>query len=151
MLDKKEQFGEEQFIEAIRRLEGFEKLGGNPKLAKYFKEHKLYYSYLTFGQTMGCIDTITYDEAYAKRIEKFQKENPDKLVYHVIESKTAYGTMLSILYVGEDKEEWCTERLTDTPMGYCMFSYVVNLDNEKRSEYGDIFVTVDNGAIIRIA
>ena len=59
-----------------------------------------------------------------------------------------FGKMLSLLFVSEDhnEEDWSIER----PQKDFVQAYVYNLD-EEFGEIGDIFLTSDNGALIRKA
>ena len=94
MADKK------QAQEAIARINTLvRQCGLNPKIAKYSNEGKIYYSYLTAGGLMGSIDTITYDPKYAEAVRQFESLFRGSKVYHAIETKTGFGTMLSLLYV----------------------------------------------------
>lgn len=135
--------------EAINRIKALiEKCKLNPNVLKYFKEDKVYYSYLTAGGFMGSIDTISYDKNYEKAVKDFETKHPDYIVYHAIESITLYGKLLSLLYVGDDNEEWETERLDNNNI---IMSYVFNLDNPKLSEFE--YITIDSfmesGALVR--
>ena len=134
---------EKMFTEALKRLTDLEKqFGLRPNIYKYFKEGKLYYSYLVLGIS-GCIDTINSDVRYAKIVEEFE-EKYGHLVYHVIEA----GNMIALLYVGCDEEEWETEVLLDKQY---LASYVYNLDNPQLSEFGDIVVSSSDGVLVRVA
>lgn len=135
--------------EAISRIETFiEKCNLNPKVLKYFKEGKIYYSYLTAGGFLGSIDTISYDKAYEQAVKKFKIEHQDSLVYHVIETITLSGKFLSLLYVSNEKKDWESERLQSDN---AIMAYVLNLDNPELSEFG--YITVDrfgeSGALVR--
>lgn len=71
--------------EAVKRLEELTKtfnLRPN-NILKYFKEDKIYYSYVTCKGLLGTIDTINYDKRYAEVVDRFEEEY-DCLVYHVI-------------------------------------------------------------------
>lgn len=65
-------------------------------------------------------------------------------VYHAMEIKTRFGKMFSLLYVSADKNDWPAER----PRTNYIASYVYNF-HEGIGEVGDIFLTSDNGALIR--
>lgn len=135
--------------EAINRIKALiEKCNLNPNVLKYFNEGKVYYSYLTAGGFMGSIDTISYDKNYEKAVKDFETKHPDCLVYHAIESITAHGKLLSLLYVGDDNEEWETERLDSNNN---IMSYVFNLDNHDLSEFGYIAIDgfMKSGALVR--
>lgn len=126
--------------EAFLRIEMLENLFElNPKVGKYFKEGKLYYSYLVYGGIVGMIDSINYDERYADAVRMFENQT-NSLVYHAIEHEDT----LSLLYVSADFKEWEAER----PNGAGIKSCVINI-NTMKSEYGYIKIDVNNGALYR--
>lgn len=94
-----------------RIIELHEKFGLNPNVLKYFNEGNVYYSYLTGGGFIGSIDDITYDERYEKAVKEFEKEYGGYVVYHAIETKTAFGDMVSLLYVSPCEDEWKYDRV----------------------------------------
>ena len=135
--------------EAINRIKALtEKCNLNPNILKYFNEGKVYYSYLTAGGFMGSIDTISYDKDYEKAVKDFETKHPDCIVYHAIESITAHGKLLSLLYVSSDKEDWESERLESNSS---IMSYVLNIDNPDLSEFGYIAIDgfMESGALVR--
>ena len=135
--------------EAINRINTLiEKYKLNPNVLKYFKEDKVYYSYLTAGGFMGSIDTISYDKDYEKAVKDFEAKHSDCIVYHAIESITAHGKLLSLLYVSGNKEDWESERLESDNN---IMSYVFNLDNPDLSEFGYIAIDgfMKSGALVR--
>lgn len=135
--------------EAINRIKALtEKCNLNPNILKYFNEGKVYYSYLTAGGFMGSIDTISYDKDYEKAVKDFETKHPDCIVYHAIESITAHGKLLSLLYVSSDKEDWESERLESNSS---IMSYVLNIDNPDLSEFGYIAIGAfgESGALVR--
>ena len=118
----------------------------NPKLVKYLREGRLYYSYMVSG-LFGCIDTIEYNAEYARICREFEEET-GAYVYHAIESDTSLGKMLTLLFVSSEKskEDWKVEKLS----GNNVLAYVYNL-TEDFGEYGSVLVTTDNGALLRKA
>lgn len=163
--------------EALSRMRTLqEKFNLNPKLLRYLEDEKLYYSYRVSGWSFGCIDTINYDERYLTAVEEFE-EITGNYVYHVIETKLLGHvrtvdtgnteisylekvneepvTLLTFLFVSPDEENWMAERLE---YDY-LFAYVLNIDEQESScccggyygEYGDVFLTSDNGALLRRA
>lgn len=112
-----------------------------PNICKYFKEGKLYYSYL-IGGVVGCIDTINYDERYAKVVKEFE-EVYECVVYHVIEGSNS----IALLYVSDNEEDWEEERLFDNTY---ISAYVHNFDFSELSEFGDVVISSSNGAMIRL-
>ena len=97
---------------------------------------------------MGSIDTISYDKKYEKAVKDFETKHPDYIVYHAIETITAHGKLLSLLYVSSDKEDWESERLESNNN---IMSYVFNLDNPDLSEFGYIAIDgfMKSGALVR--
>ena len=135
--------------EAINRINALiEKCKLNPNVLKYFKEDKVYYSYLTASGFMGSIDTISYDKDYEQAVRDFEDKHPDCIVYHAIESITTQGKLLSLLYVSSDKEDWESERLESNSS---IMSYVLNIDNPDLSEFGYIAIDgfMKSGALVR--
>ena len=64
----KQEFLALQREEAERRIDELtEAFHLNPNIKKYFREGKVYYSYIT-GGIIGSIDTIEYDARYAQVI-----------------------------------------------------------------------------------
>lgn len=114
--------------EALKRLDSLEKLYHlNPNVRRYFKEERLYYSYITGGGYIGSIDTINYDERYAAAVKRFEETN-SCLAYHVIEC----GDTISILFVGDDYKLWLDERPTIAGV----IAYNINIKtNESRLGY----------------
>ena len=135
--------------EAINRIKTLtETCNLNSNVLKCFKEGKKYYSYLTAGGFLGSIDVISYDKAYEQAVKKFEKDHPNYLVYHAIETITAHGILLSLLYVSDMKEDWESERLQSDNF---IMSYVLNLDNPELSEFGYIAIDAfgESGALVR--
>lgn len=132
--------------EAISRLEELsDELGLNPKVASYFAEGKLYYSYLTAGGLIGSIDTINYDKRYADAVKEIEMLT-GLSVYHVIETKINNNILLSMLYVSNHKEDWETQRLQDN----YIFAIVCSPDFPHDYEIGTIAMSSRQGALIRI-
>lgn len=137
------------FNEALERInELIDKQNLNPNVLKYFKEGKVYYSYLTAGGLVGSIDTITYDPRYEAAVKDFEKEYEGYVVYHAIETLTEVGDMLSLLYVSDDPENWEGERLYQNYIA----SYTINFSEPNGSDFGDIIIQGfgESGALVRI-
>ena len=136
--------------EAINRLETLVNTYSlNENLLKYWKEDKLYYSYLTGGGLLASIDTITYNPNYQKLVEEYETKTGN-LVYHAVES----GHLLNLLYVSrpesncseeEQREIWDMECLDNGYIG----AYVSNLEEPEFSEHGDIFVEAYQHVLVR--
>lgn len=83
---------------------------------------------------------------YKQRIKAFEEETQN-LVYHVIESNTAIGKMLSLLYVSPYPEEWHGD-MEDLECRSPLV-YVINLDDEYYSEFGTIGIIDTGGVLVR--
>lgn len=111
------------------------------KLIRYLREDKLYYSY---GYSM---DTINYDDRYVKIVRDFERDR-NAYVYHVIEAKTQDGhTLLSLLFVGDYKEDWPTELLE----GSSIFSFTTCVEDSEYGEFGWITMGSPMGYLLRTA
>lgn len=141
----KKQLRENQKQEALMRMNALvEKFNLNPKLIKYLKEEKLYYSYLTAGGFMGSIDKISYDEKYETICRDFEVDK-NAYVYHAIESESIDGKLFTLLYVSSNPDEWEYERLESNYIS----AYAYNFDMND-GEYGDVFLNSVHGALVRI-
>ena len=79
-------------------------------------------------------------------LEHSSKEH-NCLVYYAIKTHTDIGTMLALLYVSDNVEEWASDMLdiqAKTPM-----AYVINYDAEWCSEFGSIGVANVCGQLVR--
>ena len=85
---------------------------------------------------------------YQERVKAFE-EKTGCYVYHVIQTQTAIGMMLSLLYVSPYQDEW-PDDLNDLEQ-LCPIAYVINLDDEYCSEFGSIGIRNRFGGLIRTA
>lgn len=113
----------------------------NPNLYAYLKKGKVYYSYLVQG-TWGSIDTIYYDKRYAEVVEQFEKEN-NCFAYHVIED----GSVIILLFVSDDKEDWKYEQLADDTI----LAYYHDFESSELCEFGEVWLSSWMGALVRVA
>ena len=137
------------YKEAMSRMKTLqEKFELNPKILQYLKDDKLYYSYRVAG--FGCIDQVNYNEIYLKAVEDFEAKT-GSYIYHVIENKSSRGVIwLTLLYVSQNESNWKMEKHEDDYIA----AYVMDLteqDSDFCGEYGDVFLTSDNGALLRRA
>lgn len=107
------------------------------RILKGFDNGKLFYSYIPL---VGNAKIAVLDKKRLEIVENFQKRY-NSLVYHAIES---YG-MFALLYVSDDEESWEYERLEDNYIS----AYVYNINHPECSEFGDIILTGNNGALVR--
>lgn len=94
----------------------------------------------------GFLFWLTPEEKDA--VMKFENKY-NSLVYHVIKNITECGTLLSFMYVSNDKDEWVIER-EDIKNGEPLV-YVKNMDNDIMSEFGYIAITPRYGGLVRVA
>lgn len=87
-------------------------------------------------------------EYYKKRVREFE-EKTGCYVYHVIQTQTAIGLMLSLMYVSPYPDEW-PDDIEDLKQ-LCPIAYVINLDDEYCSEFGSIGIRNRFGGLIRTA
>ena len=88
----------------------------------------------------------TMKKKYVEAVRKFEKEH-DAVVYHAQLLHTEFGDLLSLLFVGSDKEEW--QKDLDDIDSKEAFAYVINLDDDYGSEFGYIGIEPKNGGISR--
>lgn len=86
------------------------------------------------------------DDNEKQMIEDFEEKHK-AFVYHVIYTPTAFGRLLSLLYVSNEEDEWETDR-EDLSNNYA-FSYVINLNEPAFSEFGSIEIEPKNGGVVR--
>ena len=79
---------------------------------------------------------------------KMWEEETGNLVYHIIESNTEFGRLLSLFYISKHEDEW--ERDREDLMEKQALVYVINLDYDFNSEYGTIGFKEVNGGLKRI-
>lgn len=84
-----------------------------------------------------------------KEIVKEIEDEYNIVVYHVIESNTSFGRLLTMLYVSSDDDEWQYDR--ELFESNCQFSYVKNLDDDICSEFGTINYECACGGLVRTA
>lgn len=122
--------------EALRRME---KIGLHTEVcANYAEKDTLFYSDGVVTQP------IQKRVIIAHKVQAFQEENPDKLLYFILCTESPYGVLLNYLFVTDKQEEW-TEDQSDIDMGF-IFCYVENLSFSHCSEYGTIGIQkIDNG------
>lgn len=138
-------FSARQQEEAVRRLEQLtETFDLKKDILKRFQDGAVACCYETC-QEDGCAAVKDFNPDWKLEKEMFECMY-DTLVYLVLVSKTAYGEMLSMLYVSSYEEDWEYERLTEDYIA----AYVYNLDT-KFGELGDVFLTSKDGVLIRWA
>ena len=102
-----------------------------------------------YGLRMNQGDGDFYDKL-GGFVDEFEKKN-DAVVYLIQVSHLTFGTMCSLFYVSDHKNEWKADR-KDLEEGYPMV-YVYNMDDEFCSEAGTIGYAADPlfGGIYRTA
>lgn len=81
-------------------------------------------------------------------VSDFEQKN-EVIVYHIIQSYTNLGEMLTFLFVSKDKDEWEYDE-NDLKEGY-PFAYVKNLNDDNCSEFGSVGIEYRYGGLIRTA
>lgn len=89
------------------------------------------------------------DEKKQNFVKAFE-ERTGALVYHMIESHTGFGVLLTMLYVTKYEEEWERDQRQMVEDGY-ICAYVENLTDPLFSEIGGVMVKPMNGGVIRVA
>ena len=131
--------------EALLRIELLiRETGLNPAVRKYYKQGKIYYSYMTADGFMGSIDTISYDPRYEKLAHDTEKQYGIH-VYHAVESSYPWPSLI-LLYVERDPEEWEYFR----PDHGQMMVYVHNFETDE-GEFGYAGFESYQGALYRTA
>ena len=82
-----------------------------------------------------------------KMVQDFENEW-NALVYLVVRTHTNLGTMDSLFYVSDHKEEWSMDN--DDLVENCACVYVVNHDMPDCSEFGTITFRNVGGGILRV-
>lgn len=137
--------------EALERLTILQKQYGLMEtVLKEFKENNtIYYSEYINQNIQGILYWVSNKDEYTEIVEEFEKKN-NTLVYHIISTPVIYGgTLLSMLYVSKNQEEWKRDRedLKDgLPLAYC-----INLADPEMAEVGGIQIKGANGGICQIA
>lgn len=128
-----------QKTEALKRMKLL-KLHSN--IIKEFEKEDI----LNLSENGGFLYWLTDEQK--SYVEDFENKY-NSLVYHVIHDYTAFGELLTFLYVSDSEEEWETDReeLTD---GYAC-AYVKNLDDDCCSEFGGICFKTQYGGLVRTA
>ena len=130
--------------EAALRLKWLiRKQGLNPSVLKYFKQGKIYYSWMTAGGFMGSVDTITYEPLYVQIVQEAERLSGIH-VYHAVETYD-FGRELILLYVEQDFREWEYSR----PESSVLMAYVYNLESGE-GEFGYVELDSFMGALFRI-
>lgn len=138
-----------QIREAEKRLEILESKYGmlNHIREDFISDRTLYYSSQGFHPIVGSLYWISNRPELEDTVKKFEKEK-NVVVYHCIYSKTEFGDMLNILFVGENEQDWEMEEYL---MQYRKksFAYIKNLEDDELSDFGNISIRGINGGIIR--
>lgn len=145
---------EEKRKEALERIKA---LDFHPNVEKeWLEDGTIYYSdrCRLGGKTFGILYWCFNDQRFMDAIRKFEEEH-DAVVYHATHENTAFGELLSLLYVSNFDDEWEKDRAdlqTKDPDGSIqLVSYVVNLSDPMSSEFGYITIKEAGGGLIRVA
>lgn len=138
-----------QIEEAEKRLKILEDKYGmlNHIKEDFISDRTLYYSSQGFHPIVGSLFWISNRPELESIIKKFETEK-NAVVYHCIYSKSYYGDMLNIFFVGENEEDWVMEEYLMQYRGES-FAYIKNLEDDELSDFGNIRIRGINGGIIR--
>ena len=132
---------EEKKLEAIKRMEKIHYW--KQAKEKFRRNDKIFVNEPPFGAVYE-LDPVIKEE-----VEKFEAEH-DALVYMVVRAFTAFGMMDSLLFVGDNADEWEMDN-EDLSNGYA-FTYTINHDAPDCSEFGSIGFRLGAGAgLVRVA
>ena len=126
-----------QKAEALRRMKKLNIM--KRVIAEFEKEEKVNVSDL-----YGALYWLSDEQKTVVR--RFEEESGG-LVYHVIRSRSDFGEILSLLFVGKDTSEWEAD-FNDLERNQ-VFVYVENLTDPELSEYGAIGITGAYGGLVR--
>ena len=131
---------EKIFEECLRRME---KLNLSKQCISAFKCGKVWES-----EGIGALYELNEEEQ--KIVDKFEKENKEYKVYHVIHNKVEFGELYNLLYVDTYLDEWVYFN-NDLENYGTTFAYVYNKTYEECSEFGSIGIKKSIGGLIRIS
>lgn len=135
-------FGREDVrFEGVERLFNMsERLNLKGELDLKFANKELYYS------DCNEIHPIQEKRRYKELVERFE-EDFDFLVYHVIETNTTNGKILTFLFVTFDSREWLDHVLYDDNS---IFVYTIRESRGwDRGEFEHVIVGENNGCLVR--
>ena len=144
---------EDMKLEAVKRLEILEKMGGVEDVKKLWRNGKVCYTEpIAFGVSESDVLKVgvIYTSNENKKIQKFIESFETRLkcvAYYGIFTPTNFGELIQILYVSSHKEEWEDDRKElkyGCPTAYCGFL------NADIGEIGSIHVEMAGGGLIRI-
>lgn len=143
-----EELRNKQKQEAIKRLEILEnEYLLHKNVLKEFKQDETIYYSETFNKLFsGILYWLRNKDEFIEKVNEIE-EKRNIYVYHCILTHTAFGDLLTMLYVSNDEEFWDFEKeqLQD---GYSS-SYVWNMSFELDSGFGDVGINGVNGGIVR--
>lgn len=134
-----------QKAEALERLQSIR--GLNKKVIQDFKtQGVVYYSERLNAIFDGILYYASNEEDIENTIKNFEKKY-NYLVYHAILTHTTFGSLLSLLYVSNNIDEWNMDKQYLKDGETC--SYVANLSDIECSEFGYIGIEQKNGGLSR--
>lgn len=125
--------------EALKRMK---LLNLYPNIVKEFEKENI----VNLSENGGFLYWLNSEQK--EIVSEFEKEH-DALVYHVIHDFTAFGELLTFLYVSDYEEEW-EDDVNDLKDGYSC-AYVKNLSDDFCSEFGSICFRQQFGGLVRTA
>lgn len=140
IVDKKSEILAE---EALERLKILESQGLSKRIIeKFAKDRTIYLNYN--GDKLRPI----HDYKMERKIKYFEKEN-HAIAYLATVTYSQFGELLNIFYVSKEPKQWEMEREYLKEKNPIV--YVVNLNDDRLSEFGSIRYEIKNGDIKRTA
>lgn len=126
-------------LEAIKRMKKMNLFA--PAIKQFAEDHAVMISEPPIG------GLYWLNDEQKKMVQDFENEW-NALVYLVVRTHTNLGTMDSLFYVSDHKEEWSMDN--DDLEENCACVYVVNHDMPDCSEFGTITFRNVGGGILRV-
>ncbi len=130
---------EDKRLEAIKRMKKMNLFA--PAIKQFAEDHLVMVS----EPPIGGLYWLNAEQK--EMVDAFENEW-NALVYLVVRTNTNLGTMDSIFYVSDHKDEWPMDN--DDLAENCACVYVVNHDMPDCSEFGTIAWKNVNGGILRV-
>ena len=129
---------EKVYNECLRRME---KLDLSKQCISAFKHGKVWES-----EGIGALYELNEEEQ--KIVDKFEGENKNYKVYHIIHNVFEFGEIYSLLYVDTYFDEW---KYFDSDLeSGITFVYAYNKTDDNCSEFGSIGIKKNIGGLIRV-
>ena len=133
-------------LEALKRMKKLNMIDDVVNL--FNEENRLYYSERVNNQFPAVLYYLDNKEDYVQKVKDFEDQT-GYMVYHVIETRTAFGKILDFLFVSKYEEDWGYE-LEDYDGKFIAMSMANNLSDPNCSDMGSIYIRPAIGGVERI-